>query len=87
MPSSRKTVVGKVHRQGPRPPQKWVSDPHAPGFAEEARRQSSAVAASNYADDDQAFIDSISEFDEERPVERPGFRDNGEEERQDGQRS
>ncbi len=65
MPSPRKTTTDKVRRQGPRPPQIWVFDPSAPGFAEEARRQSLAVAASPHADDDQAFIDAVSALDEE----------------------
>ena len=50
---------------------RFPSDPGSPGFAEEANRQSLAVAIGPDADDDQAFIDSISLFDEE--------------ERQDGQ--
>jgi hypothetical protein len=37
----------------------------APGFADEAHRQSRAVAASVVAADDQEFIDSVSS----RPVE------------------
>ena len=50
---------------------RFPSDPCCPGFAEEARRQSLAVATSPDADDDQAFIDSVSLF--------------GKKERQDGQ--
>ncbi len=57
----------KVHRhrrrlreQGLRPVQIWVPDSRAPGFAEEARRQSAAVAASESAAEDQAFVDAIS---------------------------
>ena len=34
------------------------------GFADEAHRQSRAVAVSDAADDDQAFVDSISEWPE-----------------------
>ena len=71
MASPRKTAAEKVRRhrarlrqRGLRPVQIWVSDTHAPGFAEEARRQSLAVAGSSHADDDQAFIDAVSEFDE-----------------------
>ncbi|MYE01748.1 MAG: DUF3018 family protein [Alphaproteobacteria bacterium] len=51
MPSSRKTTAKDIRR-------------FAPGFAEEARRQSSAIAASADAEDDQAFIDSVSEIEE-----------------------
>ncbi len=72
MSSAQNSAVEKVRRhrarlrqQGLRPVQIWVADTRAPGFAEEARRQSLAIAASAHADDDQAFIDSISEFNEE----------------------
>ena len=72
MSSPQNNAVEKVRRhrarlrqQGLRPVQMWVTDTRAPGFAEEARRQSMAIAASAHADDDQAFIDSISEFNEE----------------------
>ena len=72
MSSAQNSAVEKVRRhrarlrqQGLRPVQIWVTDTRAPGFAEEARRQSLAIAASAHADDDQAFIDSISEFNEE----------------------
>jgi Protein of unknown function (DUF3018) len=55
----------KAHRkrlrgQGLRPIQIWVPDVRAPGFAEEARRQSRLAAQSAYAEDDQAFVDAIS---------------------------
>jgi len=43
-----------------RPIQLWVADVHSPGFPAEAHRQSVAVAASEHAADDQAFIDAIS---------------------------
>ena len=72
MSSAQTSAVEKVRRhrarlrqQGLRPVQIWVADTRAPGLAEEARRQSLAIAASAHADDDQAFIDSISEFNEE----------------------
>jgi hypothetical protein len=42
-----------------------VPDVRSPGFAEEAHRQSIAVAASEHADDDQAFVDSVSIWPEE----------------------
>jgi hypothetical protein len=69
MPASppRKTSRDKVRahrkrlrRQGLRPIQIWVPDVHAPGFAEEAHRQSLAVANSPHAEEDQDFINSIS---------------------------
>jgi hypothetical protein len=54
----------RVREQGLRPVQIWVPDVRSPGFAEEAHRQSRAVAASATAEDDQAFIDSIAEWPE-----------------------
>jgi hypothetical protein len=63
----RKSVAARVqaHRarlraQGLRPVQIWVPDLRAPEFVGEARRQSEAVAASERANDDQAFIDEVS---------------------------
>ena len=50
----------RLRAQGLRPIQIWVPDVRSPHFAEEAQRQSAAVAASERADDDQAFIDAIS---------------------------
>ena len=52
----------RLREQGLRPVQIWVPDVTAEGFAEEAHRQSRAVAASGVADDDQAFVDSVSEW-------------------------
>lgn len=43
-----------------RPIQIWVPDVTAPGFAEEAHRQSAAVANSLQEADDQAFVDSLA---------------------------
>ena len=65
-PTSSKDRV-RAHRkrlrsQGLRPIQIWVPDVRAPGFADEARRQARAVAASPHAADDQAFIDAISDL-------------------------
>ncbi|MDA8302020.1 MAG: antitoxin MazE family protein [Actinomycetota bacterium] len=47
----------RLREQGLRPVQIWVPDDRAPGFSEEAHRQAHAVAASERADDDQAFVD------------------------------
>ena len=52
----------RLRAQGLRPVQIWVPDVDAEGFAAEANRQSRAVAASDAADDDQAFVDSVSEW-------------------------
>ena len=54
----------RLRAQGLRPVQIWVPDVNAEGFAAEAHRQSRAVAASDAADDDQAFVDSVSEWPE-----------------------
>jgi len=69
-PKSAKATNEKVRRhrarlreQGLRPLQVWVPDTRTPGFAEEARRQSLAVAASAHAETDQRFVDAISEID------------------------
>ena len=50
----------RLREQGLRPVQIWVPDVRAPGFAEEAHRQSRAVALSAVSADDQAFVDAIS---------------------------
>jgi hypothetical protein len=70
--SSPKTSRAKVrqHRerlraQGLRPIQIWVPDVRAPSFRSEAHRQSSAVAMSTRAHEDQAFIDAVSDWDDE----------------------
>lgn len=55
----------RLRAQGLRPLQIWVPDVNAPGFAEEAHRQSRAVAASGHAADDQAFVDSVSAWPDE----------------------
>jgi hypothetical protein len=54
----------RLRAQGLRPVQIWVPDVNAEDFAAEAHRQSRAVAASDAADDDQTFADSISEWPE-----------------------
>ncbi len=67
-PGSTRATGDKVRRhrdrlraQGLRPLQVWVPDTRTPKFEKEARRQSLAVAISAHAEDDQAFIDAISE--------------------------
>ena len=51
----------RLRAQGLRPVQIWVPDTRSPVFAEEARRQSALVAASEHATDDQAFVDAIAD--------------------------
>jgi hypothetical protein len=55
----------RLRLQGLRPIQIWVPDVRAPGFRAEAHRQSLAVATSAQAADDQAFIDAVSDRDDE----------------------
>ena len=52
----------RLRAQGLRPVQIWVPDVTAKEFAAEAHRQSRAVAASEAADDDQAFVDAVSDW-------------------------
>jgi hypothetical protein len=70
--TSRKSSRTKVrdHRarlrsQGLRPIQIWVPDVRAPLFRSEAHRQSLAVATSDHAREDQAFIDAASDWEDE----------------------
>lgn len=68
LPRSREKV--RAHRerlrsQGLRPIQIWVPDVRSPAFEAEARRQSLVVATSPHAADDQAFVDSISVWNDE----------------------
>lgn len=55
----------RLRQQGLRPIQIWVPDVRSPGFALEAHKQSQAVARSRYARKDQAFIDAISNWEQE----------------------
>jgi hypothetical protein len=52
----------RLRTQGLRPVQFWVPDVNSPAFKAEAHRQSLAVAMSEQERDDQAFIDSISDW-------------------------
>lgn len=53
----------RLRARGLRPIQIWVPDVRAASFREEAHRQSRAVAQSDHAHEDQAFIDAISVVD------------------------
>jgi len=55
----------RLRKQGLRPIQIWVPDVNSPQFVKEAHRQSLAVAKSPQEKDDQAFIDSISDWGSE----------------------
>jgi len=62
-PSSARRVQAhrrRLREQGLRPIQIWVPDVRAPEFAKQAHAQSQAVAGSEHAADDQAFIDAAS---------------------------
>ena len=52
----------RLRQQGLRPIQIWVPDMRSPAFVREAHRQSLAVAKSSNAEEDQAFIDAVSEW-------------------------
>jgi len=55
----------RLRAQGLRPVQIWVPDVTSPSFRAEAHRQSLAIANSQQEADDQAFVDSISDWSEE----------------------
>jgi hypothetical protein len=55
----------RLREQGLRPIQIWVPDVRARAFRSQAHRQSVAVAASARAREDQAFIDAVSDWDNE----------------------
>jgi Protein of unknown function (DUF3018) len=64
--SSRSKVQAhrtRLRNMGLRPIQIWVPDVRAGRFKSEAHRQALAVAKSAHATDDQAFVDSISDWD------------------------
>ena len=55
----------RLRKQGLRPIQIWVPDVRSKTFAREAHRQSLLAAQSPYAAGDQAFVDAISEWNDE----------------------
>ena len=55
----------RLRAQGLRPIQIWVPDVRAPIFRSEAHRQSLAVSRSAHAREDQAFIDAVSDWENE----------------------
>ena len=55
----------RLRAQGLRPIQIWVPDVRAAGFRAEAHRQSSAIATSPQARDDQAFVDAVAGWGDE----------------------
>ncbi|MEN4476583.1 antitoxin MazE family protein [Mycolicibacterium cosmeticum] len=55
----------RLGEKGLRPIQIWVPDTRAPEFAEEAHRQAALVAAADDAAEDQAWVDDISQFNDD----------------------
>jgi hypothetical protein len=55
----------RLRAQGLRPIQIWVPDVRSPDFAAEAHRQARLVASSPAANDDQDFVDTVSEWPDE----------------------
>ena len=75
-----RTKVGahraRLRAQGLRPIQIWVPDVRTPSFRAEAHRQAASVAASSHAQDDQAFIDAMSDLETQAdPKDSPGRQD------------
>lgn len=51
----------RMRAEGLRPVRIWVPDVRSPDFRAAAHSQSAAVSASASADDDQAFVDAVSD--------------------------
>jgi Protein of unknown function (DUF3018) len=51
-----------MRKRGMKLVQVWVPDPESPYFADEARRQARLIVESPREREDQAFIDSLSEW-------------------------
>jgi hypothetical protein len=52
----------RLRQQGLRPIQIWVPDMRSPAFVIEAHRQSLAVSRSPHANEDQDFVNSVSDW-------------------------
>ena len=55
----------RLRKQGLRPIQIWVPDVRSKAFARQARREALAIANSPQEAEDQAFVDAISEWNDE----------------------
>jgi len=55
----------RLRRQGLRPIQIWVPDVRSPTFRSQAHLQSLAVSQSLQAEEDQVFIDAVSDLPDE----------------------
>jgi antidote-toxin recognition MazE-like antitoxin len=63
--STRKKVKAyreRMRKRGMKLIQIWVPDPKSPYFLAEARRQARLIAESPHEKEDQAFIDSITDW-------------------------
>ena len=60
-----------LREQGLRPKQIWVPDLRSAEFKEQARREALAVAAADREADDQAFIDSLFDWESLAPYDAP----------------
>jgi hypothetical protein len=59
-----RTYRQRMRARGLRPIQIWVPDTRTPAFRDAAHSQSLAVGQSRFEQEDQAFIDAISELGE-----------------------
>lgn len=50
----------RLRARGLRPVTFWLPDVNSPEFIDQARRESEAIAASEFEEEDQAFVDAIS---------------------------
>ncbi|BEL41814.1 antitoxin MazE-like protein [Mycobacteroides abscessus] len=55
----------RLRHKGLRPIQIWLPDIRAPEFTEEAHRQAALLAAADDAAEDQAWVDDISQFNDD----------------------
>lgn len=55
----------RLRREGLRPIQLWVPDTRSEEFQAEAHRQADLARHSAFAEEDQAFVDAISDFSSE----------------------
>ena len=60
-----------LRAQGLRPKQFWVPDVRSPAFRAQIAREVAAINAASGAADDQAFIDSVSDWSDWPPYDAP----------------
>jgi hypothetical protein len=59
---AKESARRRLRAQGLRPIQIWVPDVRAPGFKQQAHRQSLAVVTSPRANQDRSFINAVSDL-------------------------